>query len=263
MYTKLTNLKVTLVSKLWPTKWPSDWCRATSIDRNAIITKPPHGLIFRGEWGICMDTIPNRNSPRILVAEKIAKVWSYTVSVQCTPCTWAELSTNFSVLLTTQNHNFMAPAHNKGILRIMVIITDRKSTNKDVSFMRSRSSHQLYLWKTCFITIFNHFQVWFKRVWSTCNAAISSWQRLVPKIPAVIISANIVLNTLLVIVTVALSVATRVAPGTEPPILTWSNSNRCWIPACCCWIWRLKNVDKAHRRHWCCKPVLLFLCLCR
>ena len=41
----------------------------------------------------------------------------------------------------------MKPANHKSVTSIMSIVANRFAANKDVSFVRSGSSNQLYLWK--------------------------------------------------------------------------------------------------------------------
>ena len=41
----------------------------------------------------------------------------------------------------------MKPANHKSVKSIMSIVANRFAANKDVSFVRSGSSNQLYLWK--------------------------------------------------------------------------------------------------------------------
>ena len=118
------------------------------------------------------------------------------------------------------------PADDKSVICPMQIVTDRFSADKDVSFMRSRSSHQLHLWQTCLSNIFTIFTMF------TCNAAICSWIRLAPEIPAVVVSTKKVLNALIVTVTVALSVGTGFVPAAEGPVSGCSSSNGCRIPTC-------------------------------
>ena len=38
----------------------------------------------------------------------------------------------------------MEPANNQSIVRIMAVVTNRKSTDQNVPFVRARSSNQLY-----------------------------------------------------------------------------------------------------------------------
>jgi len=95
------------------------------------------------------------------------------------------------------------PAYNDGIFFIVFIITDWKSTNKDVSFVGSRSSHQFHFWKT---TIgFRH-----------C---------IIPKISTVVVPTNMVVNTLAVVVAVAFFVLASIAARAEVPVSICSTSS--------------------------------------
>lgn len=81
------------------------------------------------------------------------------------------------------------PANYCSILTFVVIVTNRFPTNKDVALVRSRSSHQLYLW----------------------NTAIGTRLSVTAVIYAVVAFTNMVWSALAVTVTVALFVRAPIA----------------------------------------------------
>ena len=114
------------------------------------------------------------------------------------------------------------PAHNTSVDYTMSVITDRKSTNKDVSFMRSRSTHQLYIWN------FGNWHRW--------NKSLHAWYAervkpisVAPEIHAVVEPTNMVLNAFPITVTMTLLVCAWIASRAEIPVFTCPSSRPyCW-----------------------------------
>ena len=103
----------------------------------------------------------------------------------------------------------------------MSIIADRLVTDKNVSFMSSRSPNQLDLWQ---ISKIRTSVLWSKPTWYTAVSVVGC---LTWKLSAVVFPTNMMLGALVVLVTIALLVRAGTAACAEVVVRTGSYSTGC------------------------------------
>jgi len=94
------------------------------------------------------------------------------------------------------------PANHKSIFHIMIIVADWLATNKDISLMRSRSPNQLHLW----------------------DAAVGKRLSMSPEVSAVVFPTDVVFDTFIVAIAVAVPLCARSAACAKVPIKSCSCS---------------------------------------